>query len=109
MQHKLFRLFFVLTFVIGLAVVSAPQSARAAGPWYVSTTGDDNNDCLSLANPCATINGAIGKASSQDIVYVAQGIYTGSGNEVVLIDKDISLSGGWDASFTAQSGISTID
>jgi probable HAF family extracellular repeat protein len=41
MQHKLFRLFFVLTFVIGLAVVSGPQSARAAGPSTIAYTLTD--------------------------------------------------------------------
>ncbi|UCH58715.1 MAG: hypothetical protein JSV61_10905, partial [Anaerolineales bacterium] len=77
--------------------------------WYVATTGDDSNSCLSTGAPCATINGAIGKASSGDTIYVSNGTYTGTGDEVVLIDKDITLSGGWDASFTAQSGTSTID
>jgi len=83
--------------------------ARAAGPWYITTAGDDSNSCLNPASPCATINGAIGKASSGDTIYVATGVYTSSSYEVVLIDRSITLSGGWDASFTAQTGMATID
>jgi hypothetical protein len=83
---------------------------RAAGPWYVAPGGHDGNDCLSPATPCATINGALGKASSGDTVYVAIGTYTGCGtNEVALLDKSVTLSGGWDAAFTTQSGASIID
>jgi hypothetical protein len=109
MTHKAFNLVFVLAFIIGLVVIPVPQSARAAGSWYVTPTGDDNNDCLSASTPCATINGAIGKAATGDIINVAIGSYTSTGTEVVLIDKDITLSGGWDPTFTTQSGMSTID
>jgi hypothetical protein len=109
MSHKFFRLGFVLILVIGLAMITASQPARAAGPWYVATTGADNNDCLSPGTPCATINGALAKASSGDTVDVAEGTYMGSANEVVLIDRDITLSGGWDANFATQSGLSILD
>jgi len=41
---------------------------------------------------------------------VATGTYTNStGSEVVLIDKDTTLSGGWDPAFATQGGMSTID
>ena len=109
MLQRIFRLFFVLIFVFGLVALQPPLSARAAGSWYVSTAGDDNNDCLSPNKPCATISGALGKAFSGETVYVAAGTYTGTGDEVVLINKDITLSGGWDATFSAQSDLSTID
>ncbi len=77
--------------------------------YYVATTGSDSNSCTAPALPCATINGAIGKAAaSGDTIKVAVGTYTGTGTEVVLINKSVTLSGGWDATFTTQSG-STID
>jgi len=86
------------------------RPARAAGPWYVAPGGSDSNSCLTAGSPCATINGAIGKATSGDTIKVAVGTYTSTaGSEVVLIDKSLTLSGGWDSGFTTQSGMSTID
>ncbi|MBI5704366.1 MAG: M4 family metallopeptidase, partial [Chloroflexi bacterium] len=92
-----------------LQSITEPKPALAGGTWYVATTGNDTNSCSSPAAPCATINGAIGKAASGDTILVAAGTYTGTNTEVVLIDKDITLSGGWNVSFTTQSGMSTID
>ena len=109
MSHKIFRSVFCLILVLAQILGAGVRPARAAGPWYVTTAGDDNNDCLSPATACATINGAIGKAGQADTINVAAGIYTASGAEVVLIDRDITLSGGWDESFTTQSGTSTVD
>lgn len=91
--------------VIGMD--SAP--ARAAGPWYVSTVGNDGNDCLSAVTSCASINAATGKASSGDTINVAAGVYFGSGTDVVSITKSINLLGGWDNSFATQSGMATVD
>lgn len=110
MSRKIFRSFFVLI-LIGLATVQDPQPAHAAGPWYVAPTGDDNNDCLGPVTPCATINGALAKPGfvPGDTVRVAIGTYTGTGNEVVLLDKDVTLTGGWEASFTTQSGMTILD
>ena len=87
------------------------QAGELAGAsWYVSTTGNDASSCSSAGSPCKTINGAIAKAAeSGDTIKVAIGTYTGSGTEVVIISKSITLSGGWDASFTTQTGMSTID
>ena len=120
MNHKLLSLIFTkslhLIFIAALAAglalgVTPAPAAHAAGPWYVAPGGDDiANDCLSPLTPCATINATIGKTSSGDTIYVAIGTYTNStGSEVVLIDKDITLSGGWDSSFITQSSMSTID
>ncbi len=111
MSHKIFRLFLSLIILVGLVAVQAPPAARAAGPWYVSNAGDDNNNCLSASSACATINGALAKPDfvAGDMIRVAIGTYTGTGNEVVLLDNSATLAGGWDASFTTQSGMSTID
>lgn len=100
--------------IVALLVPAARSSslsprAQAAGPWYVAPDGDDGADCLSTTTPCATINGAIGKAGSGDTIYVAVGTYTGSGDEVVLISKSVTLSGGWDSDFSTKSDTSIID
>ena len=64
--------------VLALAIMALAMYAnltipptRAAGPWYVAPGGDDSlNDCLSDTTPCATINGAIAKATSGDEIRV---------------------------------------
>ena len=68
-----------------------------------------SNSCKATGSPCLTINGAIGKATDGETLKVATGTYTDSGTEVVLINKSMTLYGGWDASFTAQNGMSTVD
>lgn len=98
---------------LALAMVWLPMSgggpAAAAGPWFVATTGDDANDCLSPATPCLTIDGAIGKAAAGDVVYVAVGVYTGSDFAIVNIDRDITLLGGWNSAFDSVVGYSILD
>ena len=82
----------------------------AVTTWYVATTGNDLNSCTAIGFPCLTINGAIGKAAaSGDMIKVAVGTYTGTGTEVVLVNKSVTLSGGWNAAFTTQTETSTID
>jgi uncharacterized repeat protein (TIGR01451 family) len=90
-------------------IILTSQPARAAGPWYVAPGGSDGNACTTPGTACATINGAITKASPGDTVYVATGTYSGTGDEVVLLNKNATLSGGWDGAFTTQSETSTID
>ena len=79
--------------------------------WFVATTGSDSNDCRTPSTPCATIGGPVGKVGffGGDTVLVGSGVYTGSGDQVLLIDKNVNLSGGWDSMFSTQSGFSTID
>lgn len=102
--------FLILAFIGMVQPTSISHEAQAAGAWYVAVTGSDLDDCQSTSTPCATINGAIGKATSSDTIYIATGIYTNTtGSEVVLLNKDLTLSGGWNADFTQQTGMSTID
>ena len=62
------------------------------------------------ASPCATINGAIAKAFAGDVIKIAQGTFRGTGTQpVVTVGNNLTLSGGWDNTFTTQSGFSVID
>jgi hypothetical protein len=94
-----------------LLVLSSAVGVAKAAPasWYVTPAGSDLNSCATPAEPCATINGAIGKATAGDTIKVATGTYTGSGYFVVLIGKSVTLSGGWNADFTSRTGLSTVD
>src|SRR5262245_16518946 len=101
-----------LTLMVLVSTISLTASpTRAAGPWYVDPGGSDGNDCLSPATTCATINGALNKPGfvAGDTIRVAIGVYIGPGNQVVLLNKNATLSGGWNSNFTTQSGRSTLD
>lgn len=97
--------------ILLLVFVIEYRSSYAASLWYVAPGGNDNNDCASPGTPCATINPVFWKPTftSGDTVLVAKGIYTGTGNEVVYVPGDVTLSGGWESDFSVQNGISTID
>jgi hypothetical protein len=81
--------------------------------YYVNfATGTNANACTSVAAPCRNIQEAVNKARRGDVIYVANGRYTFSSNpspNVVIISKSLTLSGGWNAAFSAQTGASTID
>lgn len=93
------------------ASADSHRSPMQVGPvtWYVSTLGSDTNDCLSPASPCQSINAAITLAANGDTIKVAAGTYTGTGTEVVLVNKSLTLSGSWDETFSTRIGTSTID
>lgn len=102
---------FVFVCAFLFAGVGLARQAQASGTWYVKVGGNDANDCATPATACASINGALAKPGfvEGDTIKVAIGTYTGTGNEVVLIEKDVTLSGGWDTTFASQSGMSTVD
>ncbi len=83
--------------------------------WFVSPTGNDANDCQTAATPCATVEAALQKPGFQpsDTVLLASGRYVAIPNPppaaVVVVGKSARLSGGWDATFTVQTGHSTFD
>lgn len=111
------RVFIVLfsNLLVGMLLfaVLAARPSQAAGPWYVAPDGDDSNDCLSPGSPCASIQAAVDKAAAGDTVLVASGVYTKTypaySFAVVSIDKNITLSGGWDSAFVNQDGASVVD
>ena len=80
-----------LLFIALLGLISGPvPSAHAANGWYVATSGDDHPTCGSVADPCKTINYAVGRASSGDTVYIAAGMYT---ENVVTLGKVLTFIG----------------
>ena len=99
----------VLSLALLLANPSPALPASAAAAWYVAPEGADANNCAQPATPCATINGALEQASPGDTLYVAAGTYTSDEDPVVLLSKNATLSGGWNAGFTQRAGASVID
>ncbi len=77
--------------------------------WYVATDGNNSNDCISAATPCATIQAVLSKPafSAGNTVLVKQGLYNTLDN--IDINKDVNIKAGWDASYTSQTGTSVIE
>ena len=83
----------------GYAETNAPKAIR-----YVDgVTGSDTGDCMSIANPCATISYAISQAGAGDMIQVAAGTY----NEALSITKNLSIYGAGMASVTIDASGTT--
>lgn len=55
---------------------------------------DGAGTACSQANPCA-LQTALEQAGDGSTIYLAQGIYTGTGTAVISITRSITLAGGW--------------
>jgi hypothetical protein len=99
---------FSLTLCVALCVFAlAALHLLAGGPAsaqittrYVATTGADSGDCTDPNNPCRTVQYAVDRADSGDVVKVAAGIYTdlnshGGQSQVVYITKTVTIRGGY--------------
>ncbi|MBC7255290.1 MAG: right-handed parallel beta-helix repeat-containing protein, partial [Chloroflexi bacterium] len=85
---------------VGMAPV-----ATAGGPWYVSPTGNDSNDCLSWAMACQTIQAAVDKASSGDTINVGAGTYNVT-STITLNKAGLTITGQGDTTVISVSGAS---
>ena len=57
--------------------------------WYVAPSGNDANDCLSVATPCLLIVTAIQRAKPNDAVHLAAGTYL----ENLEVSKNLTIIG----------------
>jgi len=101
--------YLLIAIFLSVALYQQPFPVRAAVVLYVAPGGNDGNACTDPTLPCATIQVAIQKATVGDRIEVAAGTYTGSGEQVIRIDKSLHLSGGWNSAFTVQNGETIID
>ncbi len=88
------------------------QGTGAVAYYVDIATGNNSNSCTTPAAPCRNIQEAVNKASAGNVIHVTSGTYYFSTNgspNVVIINKNLGLSGGWNTDFTVQEGASTID
>jgi hypothetical protein len=70
-------------------LIGPTPAAQAATQRYVTATGINAGDCSDSANPCRTINYAIGQAAPGDTINIAAGAYY----ENLMITKDLTFTG----------------
>jgi parallel beta-helix repeat protein len=66
-----------------------------ASDLFVSSGGTDTP--CAQSHPCS-LQAALTQANDYDVIFIAQGTYTGTGDAVMTITKTIDLLGGWDGS-----------
>lgn len=87
----------------------ADKASSTSAVRYVSPSGVDSGDCRDLSQPCRTIQYAINKANSGDIIKVAQGVYSYDAlvdpchflltrAVVCVLDKSVTVEGGYRSS-----------
>jgi len=81
-----------LILTVGLPA-GAPPAQATAGALFV-TPGGSGDNCTQL-QPC-TLATALSLATDAWTIYLAGGAYNGSGDQVVLLTKSVTLRGGWD-------------
>jgi hypothetical protein len=96
----MFNRFFAVILVAGMCLAPATKAPLAVVQYFVDYTG--SGSICTQAAPCdlATALTNVGSSSESEFdIFLAAGTYTGTGDEVILIDdynKVTRLHGGWD-------------
>jgi len=85
----------ILALLVGLGGLAPAQ----ADPGTLFVKPDGTGTACTQANPC-DLQTALSQANDGDTIYVAGGIYTGTGDAVIALTKSITLYGGWDGAST---------
>ena len=83
-------------------------NTQAQTTYYVSATnGSDSNNGTSTSTPFEGIKTAVSAATSGDKILITAETYTIS--SVITVNEDIDITGGYDATFSEQTGYTTLD
>lgn len=99
------RIFRTILVAVFLCTVTVSASAQLLLRTFVSSTGDDLNDCSILA-PCRTFNGALAKTADRgEILALDTAGYGGGGGVALTISKSVTIDGnGTRATVSANVG-----
>jgi hypothetical protein len=100
--------------------IGAIEQPNPPHVWYVlppPSGGSNGNSCQTPKQACATIDWVVAnKANDGDLINVGLGFggvndppYTGGGAQVVNVNKNLTLLGGWDKDFTTVVDNTTIN
>ena len=96
------RLFTVLVLALGLtlAVLAGLHIARAAPAATILFARSTGSGSACTQSAACSLQTALSMAVKGSTIYVAQGVYVGSGSAVVTVTKGITLYGGWNGAKT---------
>ena len=94
----------ILIFAIGgiYAAATAYTATNNSSKVYVNVTGNDSGTGTP-DHPYATIQAGINNVATGGTVYVAPGVYSGKGNSILKIDKNVTIIG-YSSNKTIQDG-----
>jgi hypothetical protein len=110
------RRFWVILCLVVLVSISTSRTSYSATyetTIHVATTGTDADGCGEESNPCRTIQYAFDTTTGNILIKVAQGTYTGQGDNVVNLvlltpGRNVEIVGGYTAAnWATQSADST--
>lgn len=90
----------IFLFLAGMLCWTGAQAAIR----YVSPSGNDGNDGLSVETAKATLTAALNSATSDDEIRVQAGTYQGN----FTFKEGVNVSGGWNSTFDAQTDYATV-
>jgi hypothetical protein len=88
-------------FVLGLILLGSLYACSLPIPhtYYVNTTGNDSNDCLSETHACQTLDAAITRATPRSQIYIGEGRFPA----YATISKFLTIHGTGTATTTLYS------
>ena len=97
-NKKILILIIFLSFSLMLGLSVNTLAAADGDTIYVSSSGDDANDGLTVATAKKTIKNATDTVNAGGTVIIADGTYSGTGNSNIAISKSMTIKG------SSQSG-----
>ncbi|MEA3439755.1 MAG: right-handed parallel beta-helix repeat-containing protein [Chloroflexota bacterium] len=98
-KHIVFSMATGSLLLVGLfLLLNVTSKVAHAAPDVLFVLPSGSGDC-SQGNPC-DLQTALGTTSDGDTIYIAGGVYTGSGGAVVTVTHSLYLYGGWDGTMT---------
>lgn len=105
-NKKILILIIFLSFALMLGVSVNTLAAADGDTIYVSSSGDDANSGLTLAEAKKTIKNATDTVNPGGTVIIADGTYSGKGNSNINLDKGMTIKGN-SQSGTILNGLSS--
>lgn len=99
---------------VQVTAIAAEIAVATKASLFVAGWGDDQggvNPCTNRMLPCYNFDQAIAKAANGDTIFVTAETFYGFNitSPVINIIKNLTISGGWDDTFTTQNSLTLLD